>query len=89
MLTRILRLAMTRFSTKILMLQRCSDWPFLRHHLTPHRRFRLLPDRLRVLLHLLRPPMFHLHRHLLGVFFLPMTLVPVWEVALHPLTMAG
>ena len=39
--------------------------------------------------HLLRTPMFHPHRHLLGVFFLSMTLVPVWEVALHPLTMAG
>ena len=95
LLTLILRLAMTRFSTMILMFQICSDLPFLRLHLTPHHRFRLFMRRLQVLHHrrlrlfLRRSPMFHLHRHLLGVFFLPMTLVPVREVALHPLTMAG
>ena len=74
----------TRLSTMILMLQRRSGQLFSRRHLILHCRPGVFPRRPRVL-H--RRPLVFPHRlpHILGVYFPPVTFVPVREYALHQL----
>ena len=92
-LTLMLRLPMALWTTLTLMLtrtplpQQCSWQRFLERHLIGQcrlglfvRRPTIMYCRLRVFPHRLL--------HLFGVYF-PVTLFPVREVALHPLTMAG